>query len=106
MEMNNSTGREAICPHCHVKLDWLVYAEDRLVTGEFRDGVHYEVDSWPIGDHGMAYECPKCGEVLFHDERKASAFLGRKLHRRRHDRASGVGEQASGSEDDQERATT
>lgn len=83
MEMNNSTEQERICPHCSVKVDWLVFAEDRTVTGEFRDGVHYEVDSWPIGEDPITYECPKCGQVLFRDEREASAFLGRRLQRPR-----------------------
>ena len=92
MEKNNAAGRNGICPHCKAKVEWLVFAEDRTVTGEFRDGIHYEVDSWGIGDHGTSYECPKCGRLLFRDERNASAFLGREMRRRRHDRTRGPGQ--------------
>ncbi len=60
MELNTSTGQDGICPHCHAKVEHLVFAEDRTITGEFRDGIHYEVDSWPIGEDTMTYECPKC----------------------------------------------
>jgi hypothetical protein len=77
MEMNTSTGQEGICPHCEAKVKHLVFAEDRTVTGEFRDGIHYEIHSWPLGEDTGTYECPKCGATLFCDERKASAFLGR-----------------------------
>ena len=83
MERNNATGQDGICPHCHVKVDWLVFAEDRTVTGEYRNGVHYEVDSWPTSEDTITYECPKCGQVLFRDEREASAFLARRLQRPR-----------------------
>lgn len=91
MEKNNSAGRAGICPHCQARVEWLVFAEDRTVTGEFRDGIHYEVDSWAIGNNGTSYECPKCGCLLFEDERDASAFLGREMHRRRNDRTSSTG---------------
>ena len=91
MEMNNSTGQDGICPHCHVKVDWLVFAEDRTVTGEFRGGIHYDVDSWPIGEDTMTYECPKCGQVLFRDEREASALLGRQPQRQRGAPTRGAG---------------
>lgn len=60
------------------------------MTGEFRDGVHYEADSWGIGDNDTSYECPKCGRLLFRDERDASAFFGREIRRRRNDRAGGT----------------
>ena len=89
MEKNNSAGQAGICPFCQAKVEWLVFAEDRTVTGEFRDGIHYEVDSWCIGDNDTSYECPKCGRLLFRDERDASAFLGRETRRRRNDRTSG-----------------
>ena len=93
MKKNKLAGQDGICPHCRAKVEWLVFAEDRTVTGEFRDGVHYEVDSWGIGDHDTTYECPKCGRLLFRDERDASAFLGREIHRRRNGRTSGAGKQ-------------
>jgi hypothetical protein len=83
MKPNNCTRQDGICPRCHAKLDWLAFSEDRAVTGEFRDGIHYEVDSWPIGEESMTYECPKCGHLLFRDEREASAFLGRDKSSRR-----------------------
>ena len=98
MEMNNSTGQDGICPDCHAKVDWLVFAEDRTVTGEFRDGIHYDVDSWPIGEDTMTYECPK-----FRNEREASAFLGRQMQRRRGPRSRTTRRQAvSTSVKDQE----
>ena len=83
MEKNNSTGQDGICPHCHVKVDWLVFMEDRAISGEFRNGIHYEVDSWPIEESGTTYACPNCDNLLFRDEREASAFLGREEHCRR-----------------------
>jgi predicted RNA-binding Zn-ribbon protein involved in translation (DUF1610 family) len=86
MKMNDSRGQDGFCPNCHEQVDWLVFAEDRTVTGEFRGGVHCEVDSWPIGEESMSYECPKCGHVLFRDERDASTFLGRGIHRYRNER--------------------
>jgi len=107
MEVNNSTGQDGICPHCRARVDWLVFAEDRTVTGEFRNGVHYEVDSWPIGEDTMTYECPKCGQVLFRDEYEASAFLGRQLQRRRGQRgASTAGKPDRTNADDQKLAKT
>jgi endogenous inhibitor of DNA gyrase (YacG/DUF329 family) len=92
VEKNDWAGQDGICPHCRAKVEWLVFAEDRTVTGEFRDGIHYEVDSWPIGDNGTSYECPKCGRLLFRDERDALAFLGREMRRHRNGRTSGTGE--------------
>jgi len=47
-----------------------------MITGEFRDGIHYEIDSWVIDGGAATYECPNCGEILFHDGQEASAFLG------------------------------
>lgn len=91
MEKDQSAGQVGICPFCQAKVEWLVFAEDRTVTGEFRDGIHYEVDSWGIGDNDTSYECPKCGRLLFRDERDAASFLGREMHRRRSDRTSGTG---------------
>jgi len=77
MKRNSSNTPGGICPHCHERLQWLKYSEDRTVTGEDRDGIHYEVDSWPLNDAKIVYECPKCGEILFQDGKQASAFLGR-----------------------------
>ena len=96
MRINNAREQKGICPWCHAKVEWLVFAENRTVTGEFRDGVHYEVDSWPIGESSMTYECPKCGRVLFRDEREVSAFLGRQLHRHRNDRMATTDKAKSG----------
>ena len=97
MKKNKSTGQNGICPHCQAKVEWLAFAEDRTVTGEFRDGIHYEVDSWAIGDNDTLYECPKCGRLLFRDERDASAFLGRVMRRRRNDQTRGPGKKQGSS---------
>lgn len=70
------TVRPGICPKCGKEIDHLTFVQDRMVVGEYREGIHYEMDSSPVNpEDDPFYECPKCGELLFRDSRRADAFL-------------------------------
>ena len=95
MSMNQHKPSGGICPKCHIRIHWLVFTEDRTIVGEYRAGIHYEVDSWPVSEDGKTYECPECGSELYRDEREASAFLRRKCKVSRVRRGNWQGEKSS-----------
>ena len=67
------------CPKCGAEIDHLRYYAYELQRADFWICHGYaEYDNWDtVGDiKGKPdYECPNCGEPLFHSEDKAEEFL-------------------------------
>lgn len=73
------------CPKCGKEIDHLVYYAYELQRANlwvFEDG-ESEYSTWDsLGETkgDPDYECPECGEVLFHNEDEAINFLrGKKV---------------------------
>jgi len=64
------------CPKCGKEIEELLYYAYELNHAHFnRYGEYYNWDTLPDMKGKPDYECPECGEVLFHSEEKALAFL-------------------------------
>jgi hypothetical protein len=70
------------CPKCGGKIDSLLYYAYELNKADVvvRNG-NLEYHGWdtiPDIKGDPDYECPECGEVLFHSEKEAERFLKHK----------------------------
>ena len=55
-----------ICPNCRSELEFVHYATNRQIYGEF-NGVDYE-ETDSEGGENMEYTCPDCNEILTYTE--------------------------------------
>jgi predicted RNA-binding Zn-ribbon protein involved in translation (DUF1610 family) len=68
------------CPKCGKEIDYLIYTAKELVKADayLSDRSIVEYHNWDtinVDYDTIDYECPECGEVLFHDERDVERFL-------------------------------
>lgn len=72
------------CPKCGSEIDYLNYYAYELtkacvsIDENYDQLDYYSWDSLGVTKGEIDYECPECGEVLFHTEKEAEQFLRQK----------------------------